>query len=58
MDIGALSMAMSQGSLAQAASLKMLSVSKNMAEQQGQQLAEMIQSVPHPNLGQQLDIRV
>ncbi|CAH1190671.1 MULTISPECIES: YjfB family protein [unclassified Paenibacillus] len=60
MDIAALSIAMSQTSLAQSASLQVLSMSKNMAEQQGQQMAEMLKTVPapHPNLGGSLDISV
>ncbi|MEN1985911.1 YjfB family protein [Paenibacillus hubeiensis] len=60
MDIAALSIAMNQTSLAQSASLQVLSMSKNMAEQQGQQMAEMLKTVPapHPNLGGSLDISV
>lgn len=60
MDIASLSIAMSQASVAQSASLQVLSMSKDMAEQQGQQLAEMLKSVPapHPNLGGRLDISV
>lgn len=60
MDIAALSIAMSQTSLAQSASLQVFSMSKNMAEQQGQQMAEMLKTVPapHPNLGGSLDISV
>lgn len=60
MDIAALSMAMSQVSVAQSASLQVMSMSKDMAEQQGQQLKEMLKSVPapHPNLGGSLDISV
>jgi len=60
MDIAALSIAMSQTSLAQSASLQVLSMSKNMAEQQGQQMTEMLKTVPapHPNLGGSLDISV
>lgn len=60
MDIAALSMAMSQVSVAQSASLQVMSMSKDMAEQQGQQLTEMLKSVPapHPNLGGSLDISV
>jgi len=60
MDIAALSMAMSQVSVAQSASLQVMAMSKDMAEQQGQQLTEMLKSVPapHPNLGGSLDISV
>ncbi|PQP81873.1 putative motility protein [Paenibacillus sp. PCH8] len=60
MDIAALSMAMSQASVKQSASLQVMSVTKDMAQQQGQQLAEMLKSAfaPHPNLGGSLDISV
>ena len=57
MDIASLSTAMSQSSVSQAASIKVLSLSKDMAEQQGQQLAEMLKQAPHPTLGSTLDIR-
>ncbi|KAA8786038.1 hypothetical protein ABIE27_001781 [Paenibacillus sp. 4624] len=58
MDIAAMSMAMSQASMAQAASLKVMSMTKDMAEQQGQQMNELLKSTPapHPNLGRSLDI--
>ncbi|GMK41423.1 hypothetical protein PCCS19_44790 [Paenibacillus sp. CCS19] len=60
MDVASVSMAMSQASLSQSVSLQVLSMSKNMAQQQGQQLTEMLKSVPapHPNLGGRLDISV
>ncbi|NMI05485.1 putative motility protein [Paenibacillus sp. SZ31] len=60
MDIAALSMAMSQVSVVQSASLQVMSITKDMAQQQGQQMAEMLKSVPapHPNLGSSLDISV
>lgn len=57
MDIASLSTAMSQSSLSQAVGIKVLSLSKDMAEQQGQQMAEMLKQAPHPNLGGSLDIR-
>ncbi len=57
MDIASLSTAMSQSAVSQAASIKVLSLSKDMAEQQGQQLAEMLKQAPHPTLGSTLDIR-
>ncbi|WP_017813620.1 MULTISPECIES: YjfB family protein [Paenibacillus] len=57
MDIPALSMAMSQASVAQAAGIQVMSLSKDMMEQQGQQMAQMLQQAPHPNLGKSLDIR-
>ncbi|PYE43254.1 YjfB family protein [Paenibacillus barcinonensis] len=60
MDIAALSMGMSQATTAQAASLQVMSMAKDMAQQQGQQMAEMLKSMPapHPNLGGSLDISV
>ena len=60
MDIAALSMAMSQITAAQSASLQVMSMTKDMAQQQGQQMTEMLKSVsvPHPNLGRSLDISV
>lgn len=57
MDIVALSTAMSQNAVSQAVGIKVLSLSKDMAEQQGQQMAEMLKQAPHPNLGGSLDIR-
>ncbi|SDC46168.1 Putative motility protein [Paenibacillus sp. CF095] len=60
MDIAALSMAMSQASVVQSASLQVMSITKDIAQQQGQQMAEMLKSVPapHPNLGGSLDLSV
>lgn len=60
MDIAALSMAMSQASVVQSASLQVMSITKDMAQRQGQQMAEMLKSVPapHPNLGGSLDLSV
>ncbi|MBD8836584.1 MULTISPECIES: YjfB family protein [unclassified Paenibacillus] len=60
MDIAALSMAMSQASVVQSASLQVMSITKDMAQQQGQQMTEMLKSVPapHPNLGGSLDLSV
>ncbi|APO46378.1 YjfB family protein [Paenibacillus sp. ClWae2A] len=60
MDIAALSMAMSQASVVQSASLQVMSITKDMAQQQGQQMAEMLKSMPapHPNLGGSLDLSV
>ncbi|PJN62366.1 YjfB family protein [Paenibacillus sp. FSL H7-0942] len=60
MDIAALSMAMSRASVVQSASLQVMSITKDMAQQQGQQMAEMLKSMPapHPNLGGSLDLSV
>jgi len=57
LDIGALSIALSQSKLAQSVGIKMLSIANGQAEQQGQQLAEMIGKSLDPNVGQTLDIR-
>ncbi|RJE90168.1 putative motility protein [Paenibacillus sp. 1011MAR3C5] len=57
MDIGALSIALSQSRLAQSVGIKMLSIAKGQAEQQGQQLTDMIGKSLDPNLGQTLDLR-
>ncbi|WP_411346057.1 YjfB family protein [Paenibacillus sp. WLX1005] len=57
MDIASLSTALSQSSVSQAVGLKVLSLSKDMAEQQGQQMADMIKQAPHPTLGGSLDLR-
>lgn len=57
MDIAAMSTALSQNALSQAVGIQMLSMSKDMAEQQGQQMADMLKQAPHPNLGSKLDIR-
>ncbi|WP_211748731.1 YjfB family protein [Paenibacillus sp. Marseille-Q4541] len=61
MDIGSLSMAMSQSSLKQAASLQVMGMAKNQAEVMGQQMVQMLSTVapaPHPTSGSMLDIKV
>ncbi|MNC35853.1 YjfB family protein [Paenibacillus ihuae] len=58
MDIAALSIAMSQASLQQAVGLQVMSIAKNTAELQGQNMAQMLQQSPHPDLGKTLDIQV
>ncbi|MNC16522.1 hypothetical protein D3C76_299910 [compost metagenome] len=58
MDIAALSVSMSQASLKQAASLQVLSIAKNQAEIQGQNIAQMLGQSLDPNLGKTLDITV
>ncbi|ASA23510.1 YjfB family protein [Paenibacillus donghaensis] len=58
MDIAALSMAMSQASLAQSAQLQVLNIAKDQAQTQGQNLVELLGSSVDPNLGKTLDIRV
>ncbi|WP_074112219.1 YjfB family protein [Paenibacillus sp. P46E] len=58
MDIAALSVSLGQASLQQAAGLQVLSIAKDQAEIQGQNMAQMLQQSVHPNLGKTLDIRV
>ncbi|GKU78548.1 YjfB family protein [Paenibacillus sp. L3-i20] len=58
MDIAALSMLKSQSALSQAVGLKVLSMAKGQAEQQGQQLVQMINENLDPNRGQSIDLRV
>lgn len=58
MDIAALSMAMSQASLHQAAGLQVMNIATKTTEVQSQNLVQMLQQSPHPNLGKTLDIVV
>jgi hypothetical protein len=58
MDIAALSTVMSQSSLSQAVSLKVLNLAKDSAVQQGQQLVQMLNGSLDPNLGHRIDIKV
>ncbi|USB34158.1 YjfB family protein [Paenibacillus sp. YPG26] len=58
MDIAALSTSMSQSSLAQAVGIKVLSMAKEQAEAQAQNMVQLIQKSMDPNLGRQLDISV
>lgn len=58
MDIAALSVSLGQASLQQAVGLQVLSIAKDQAEIQGQNMAQMLQQSAHPNLGKTLDIRV
>ncbi|MFM9280098.1 YjfB family protein [Paenibacillus jiagnxiensis] len=58
MDIGSTSMALSQSSLKLNAGFKVLSMSKEMAETQGQAMIQMMEKSVQPNLGGKLDIRV
>lgn len=57
MDIAAASMAMSQNRFALAASIRVMSLSKDTAEQQGHDLVQMLKNA-QSNLGNTLDIRV
>ncbi|HLR23243.1 MAG TPA: YjfB family protein [Pseudogracilibacillus sp.] len=58
MDIAALSMAMKQQQLQTNASMAIMDKSKQVAEQDGEQLINMLeQSMPaHPTLGRSVDI--
>lgn len=58
MDIAALSMAMKQQQLQTNASMAIMNKSKQVAEQDGEQLINMLeQSMPtHPTLGRSVDI--
>lgn len=58
MDIAALSMAMSQASLAQNVGIQVMSLAKDQAETHGQALVEMLEKSIDPNLGKTLDISV
>lgn len=59
MDIAATSVAMSQSALSQAVGIRVLSMAKNQAEIQGQNLVQMLsQSQVHPTLRKNLDIKV
>lgn len=58
MDIAALSMAMSQASLAQNVGIQVMNIAKNQAETQSQTMVEMLGKSVDPNLGKTLDISV
>ena len=57
MDIAAASIAMSKNRLTLAASIRVMSMSKDTAEQQGHDLVQMLKNA-QPNLGNNLDIRM
>jgi hypothetical protein len=57
MDIAALSTNMSQIGLAQAVSVKVVSMAKDQASEQGQAMIQMMEKSVQPYLGGQLDIR-
>lgn len=56
-DISAMSTVMSQSSLSQAVSLKVMNLAKDSAVQQGQQLVQMMNQSLDPNLGNSIDIK-
>jgi hypothetical protein len=57
LDIAAASISLNQNSLALAASIRVMSLAKDQATQQGQNLVQMLSSA-QPHLGQSIDIRV
>ncbi|MBN9655289.1 YjfB family protein [Halobacillus sp. GSS1] len=58
MDIAAISMAMSTASLKQQSSLALMDKVKGDTEEKGNQMVEMLkQSIPHPDLGKQIDLK-
>ncbi|MEC3884170.1 YjfB family protein [Halobacillus sp. HZG1] len=58
MDIAAISMSMSTASLKQQSSLALMDKVKGDTEEKGNQMVEMLkQSVPHPDLGRQIDLK-
>ncbi|TBL81294.1 YjfB family protein [Paenibacillus thalictri] len=58
MDIAALSMQMKQSSLGDAVGVRLLSIAKDQMQQQGQELAQMLQQSVQPHLGGNIDIRL
>lgn len=56
MDLAAASISMNRNSLALAASIRVMSIAKEQAEQQGQNLVQMLNNV-QPHLGRHIDIR-
>lgn len=58
MDIAAMSTSLSQAALKQAAGIRVLSMAKNQAVQQGQDFVQMLQQSVQPNLGKNLDIKI
>ncbi|WP_019909373.1 YjfB family protein [Paenibacillus sp. HW567] len=58
MDIAALSVSLGQASFKEAAGLQVLSIAKDQAEVQAQNMTQMLEQSTHPNLGKTLDIKV
>lgn len=61
MDIAAMSIVKAQNQVQLAASLKMMANVKDLVNQQGEHLIEMLQTsspAPHPTLGSKIDIQV
>lgn len=64
MDIAALSTALSQGKIAQQASISVAKMTMNLSKQQGQAMAELMQTVKtmeqsvSPHMGANIDIKL
>lgn len=57
MDIAAMSMVQANSQLRADASMKVMSNVKDVMNQQGEQLIEMLSDATHPTLGQSIDIQ-
>ncbi|HDK7167336.1 hypothetical protein A0J52_11650 [Clostridium sporogenes] len=57
MDIGRLSMALSQGKLAQAVSLSLMKITMNTSKENAVQMTEMIKESVNQNIGQNIDLK-
>ncbi|WP_192816377.1 YjfB family protein [Clostridium botulinum] len=57
MDIGALSMSLNQGKLAQAVSLSLMKITMNTSEENAVRMTEMIKESVDPNIGQNIDLK-
>lgn len=58
MDIPGLSVGMSQAALGQAVGIRVLSLAKDQAVQEGNDLVQMMMQSVQPHLGQNLDIKI
>ncbi|MDF2923375.1 MAG: hypothetical protein K0R57_2289 [Paenibacillaceae bacterium] len=58
MDIAALSTSLSQSALSQAVGIRVMSLAKNQAVQQGNDMMRLLEQNVHPNLGKNLDIKI
>lgn len=59
MDIAALSMGMAQAGLKQAVGIRVMTMAKEMAVQQGQDMMKVLQqSMQPPHLGKHIDVKV
>lgn len=57
MDIAALSMGMSNASLGQSVSLALTKKTMDLAQQNANQMVQMLQQAPHPTLGKSIDLK-